>query len=118
GVSMQALIMRAQNLGIITDGQKRYLFRQLVAKHWIQREPVEIPPEKPRLLRKLAESIYGHSGSAELIAQRIDAPTPLLRPIIEAFASATEIRRNQSDPDAPQLPHREKVLKFKMREEH
>jgi Zn-dependent peptidase ImmA (M78 family)/DNA-binding XRE family transcriptional regulator len=92
GVSMQALVMRAFNLDIVTDGQRRYLFRQFVAKGWMRDEPVLIPSEKPRLLRKLAESAYGQSVDARTISARIDAPWHLIGPALDACATSTDLR--------------------------
>lgn len=58
-VSIQALIVRARDLGIVTDRQYRYLFEQLSSMGWRKVEPVSILPEKPRALRQMAEMLYG-----------------------------------------------------------
>jgi len=60
-VSMQALIMRARSLGIITERQHKYLFKQLTIRGWRKREPenLDVPVEKPRAPRKMAEIVYG-----------------------------------------------------------
>lgn len=92
GVSMRALIMRAFQLDVITDGQRRYLFRQMATKGWWEEEPVPIPSEKPRLLRKLAETIYGPNVEARNIAEPLAVPTHLFKPILTAYASASEVR--------------------------
>jgi Zn-dependent peptidase ImmA (M78 family)/DNA-binding XRE family transcriptional regulator len=57
GVSIQALIYRANDLGIITDRQYRYLFEQISIRGWKTREPanLDIPVEKPRALLKIVE---------------------------------------------------------------
>ena len=54
-VSMQALLYRASDLGLLTDNQKRYLLQQFNAMNIRRREPVEldIPKETPMLLRNL-----------------------------------------------------------------
>ena len=115
GVSMQALVMRAFNLGIITDGQRRYLFRQFVAKGWMQNEPVSIPPEKPRLLRKLAESAYGQSVDARNVATRIDAPWNLISPALAACATSTDIRTTQPSIETPTERTTGRLLSFRKR---
>lgn len=92
GVSIQAWIMRAFQLGIITDGQRRYLFRQMAARDWLRNEPVPIPPEHPRLLRRLAEALYGQTFDARVIAELVDGPVHLFKPILESYASASDLR--------------------------
>jgi Zn-dependent peptidase ImmA (M78 family) len=92
GVSMQALIMRAFQLQIITDGQRRYLFRQMAARKWMKDEPVVIPPEKPRLLRKLAESLYGPNFDIQAVADPGGIPSNLLKPILDAYATIADLQ--------------------------
>ena len=92
GVSMQAWIMRAFQLGIVTDGRRRYLFRQMAAKEWLRNEPVPIPPERPRLLRRLAEELYGQTFDVRKIAELVDGPVQMFRPIVESYASASDLR--------------------------
>ena len=49
---MQALIMRAYNLEIITRRQERYLFTQISSEGWRKQEPVELLRELPHLVRR------------------------------------------------------------------
>jgi Zn-dependent peptidase ImmA (M78 family)/DNA-binding XRE family transcriptional regulator len=60
GVPMQALIMRARGLKIITERQAKYLFAQLSAQGWRTREPanLDIKHELPNLVRDMIESKY------------------------------------------------------------
>lgn len=83
GVSIQALVMRAQKLGIITDRQRKYLFLQITARGWRKQEPVNIPAEKPRLLRKMAEELYGIPIDYKKLALAVGAPVKLVREIME-----------------------------------
>lgn len=64
GVSMQALIRRARDLDLITNRQYRYLFEQLSARGWRKREPsnLDLPEEKPQLVAKMIEEVYGSSN--------------------------------------------------------
>jgi Zn-dependent peptidase ImmA (M78 family) len=57
GVSIQTLIYRAHQLGIIADRQYRYLFEQISIRGWRTREPenLDIPVERSRTLRKIVE---------------------------------------------------------------
>jgi Zn-dependent peptidase ImmA (M78 family)/transcriptional regulator with XRE-family HTH domain len=61
GVSIQALVRRAHDLGIIANRQYRYLFEQLSARGWRTNEPsnLAVAQERPRALRKMAEVVYG-----------------------------------------------------------
>jgi Zn-dependent peptidase ImmA (M78 family) len=87
GVSVQALIMRGWNLGLISDTRKRSLFVQLSAKGWRKNEPVEVGHEAPLLLWTLLSRRYGprpYRRAAEELAihttvLRSIAPTPQRR---------------------------------------
>jgi Zn-dependent peptidase ImmA (M78 family)/transcriptional regulator with XRE-family HTH domain len=59
GVSMQALIERASELGVITSTQRTNLYKSLSAKGWRTREPVsdELPPEHARLPQDIGEAL-------------------------------------------------------------
>jgi Zn-dependent peptidase ImmA (M78 family)/transcriptional regulator with XRE-family HTH domain len=61
GVSIQALIMRARSLKIVTDRQTKYLFTQLSAQGWRTREPsnLDVKTELPKLVRSMIETRYG-----------------------------------------------------------
>jgi Zn-dependent peptidase ImmA (M78 family)/transcriptional regulator with XRE-family HTH domain len=72
GVSIQALVRRAYDLGVISERQYRYLFMQISSKGWRTEEPIPIAPEKPRLLKKMAEVLYGSSLPLERIAADAD----------------------------------------------
>jgi len=60
GVSMQAVIRKSHELGIITGRQYRYLFEQLSSRGWRTREPsnLDIPVEKPQVFLKMIEQLY------------------------------------------------------------
>ncbi|MCZ2076310.1 MAG: XRE family transcriptional regulator [Bryobacterales bacterium] len=59
GVSIRFLAKRADSLGLVTKNQFRYLMQQI--NGWGKLEPGDgdITPERPRLLRKMAEMAYG-----------------------------------------------------------
>jgi Zn-dependent peptidase ImmA (M78 family)/DNA-binding XRE family transcriptional regulator len=61
GVSMQALIRRARDVECVTERQYHYLMQQLGSRGWRTSEPsnLAIPVERPRLLRRMAELVYG-----------------------------------------------------------
>ena len=57
--SMQAIIMRLEQLGLIDSDKKTYLFKQLSFKKWIRNEPLDdkIPFEHPKLFNLFIESL-------------------------------------------------------------
>lgn len=115
GVSIQALIRRAEALLIITEGQRKYIEKQLVKKGWIRDEPVRIEPEKPRLLMKLAESLFGIPVDPARVASSTVAPVKLIKEILSAHASQSELARDGRSlgPPASEDPKRSRVLAFK-----
>lgn len=60
-VSIQMLVRRAKDLGIITQRRYTYLFEQISARGWRKAEPGEVPVERPRLYRQMAERLYGEN---------------------------------------------------------
>ena len=73
GLSMQAWIYRARDLGILADSAASRLFREFRQKGWHREEPGDpIPPEEPArmkrlVLRTLAEDLISESRAAELL---------------------------------------------------
>jgi Zn-dependent peptidase ImmA (M78 family)/DNA-binding XRE family transcriptional regulator len=87
-VSMQALAMRAHELSIITERQKRYLFQKMSARGWRVAEPssLMVPEEMPRAIRQMAEMAYGNPIAYGQLARDIDLPEDLLMDIIGEYA--------------------------------
>ncbi|ADI02550.1 MAG TPA: ImmA/IrrE family metallo-endopeptidase [Syntrophothermus lipocalidus] len=75
GVSVQFLVLRAYRLGLITQRQYKYLYQQIGAKGWRQKEPIDIPVEKPRLLRQLVETTYGVPMNFKQVASDTQLPS-------------------------------------------
>ncbi|RME45290.1 MAG: ImmA/IrrE family metallo-endopeptidase [Caldilineae bacterium] len=79
GLSMQAWIYRAKDLGILSETAAGRLFQQFRRQGWHRQEPGDaIPPEEPErmkrlVLRALAEDLISESRAAELLG------TPLPR---------------------------------------
>jgi len=100
GVSMQALIRRAYELQIVTERQYRYLFFQLSANGWRTREPenLDVQVEKPRLLRKMAEMIYGFPIDFRQMAAESHIGLGELKSIIALYADKSEVAgKNESN---------------------
>src|SRR5205823_9181759 len=65
-VSIQALIMRAGQLDLITSCRRESLFKQLSARGWRKDEPVIVHPEHPLLLWKLIDTAFGNTPAQAL----------------------------------------------------
>ena len=94
GVSIQALVRRAYNLGVISERQYRYLFMQISSKGWRTAEPIPIAAEKPRLLKKMAEVLYGSSLPLERIAADADMLPAEVSRILDLYAGAEKRPRS------------------------
>ncbi len=104
GVSVASLIRRASSLNLITQRQYHYLFQQLGGLGWKVREPaaLDIPIEKPRLLRKMVEIVYGNPINFTALAA-------------DSHVTAQELRRLLADYDegvSEEIQLKSNVLKF------
>lgn len=63
-VSMQAIIMRAKSLDLVTRSHEEYLWKQISAKKWRLREPPELDfaPERPTVVNNLVKIFRDHLG--------------------------------------------------------
>lgn len=59
GISIRALVKRSLDLRLISDDQRTSLEKQVFARGWGRQEPVEVPYERPVLLRRLIEEATG-----------------------------------------------------------
>lgn len=75
GVSMQAALMRARDLGYVDEAEYGRGMRRMSAAGWRTREPVEVgPPEVPRLLQTAVASLPAAGSSLDEIAERLGLP--------------------------------------------
>jgi Zn-dependent peptidase ImmA (M78 family)/transcriptional regulator with XRE-family HTH domain len=107
GVSMQALIMRAFDLNIINQWQKQRLFEQIGARGWRMREPanLDIPIEKPRALRQMAEIVYGKPINYARLAAESQLTVEMVRQVVEGYEEA---------PVPPVIEKSGKVIQMRM----
>src|SRR5260370_39992937 len=85
-VSLQALLQRGRSLGILDESRHRYVYTQISVKGWRKDEPVEIPLEKPRLLRQLFERVHG--SSYEALANDLGYRTEFVKDILSHYDAA------------------------------
>lgn len=99
GVSIQALVVRAYQLGIITQRQYTYLFQQLTKLGYRKREPenLDITAEKPRGLRKMAELIYGLPLNYEKIAADMDVSASMVKSLFDVYADKQDLERRPKE---------------------
>jgi Zn-dependent peptidase ImmA (M78 family) len=88
GVAIQTLVRRAADIEVITQRQYKYLMQQISARGWRLREPVDIPAERPRSLRKMAEVLYGNPIDYRRLAAEMDFPLSFVRELMEAHQPA------------------------------
>jgi len=120
GVSIQALIRCAYELGISSEGQYRYLSEQITKLGWRLREPenLDIPVEKPRLFRKLAEMTTGIPPSPRRLASMVCAGISLIEDVLAVHASRNDLPPSEKNRLSDALTDHstsqpENVLKFK-----
>jgi Zn-dependent peptidase ImmA (M78 family)/DNA-binding XRE family transcriptional regulator len=96
-VSIQALIRRCYDLHLVPERQYRYLFEQLAAKGWRTKEPsnLDVPIEKPRALRQMAELIYGQSIDYERMGADMHLSIPFLRQVIQDYAPSSAVEEER-----------------------
>lgn len=97
GVSMQALVMRAAGLEIITERQKSYLFMKISKAGWRTREPIDIPVERPVAFLQMAELAFGTPIDTRRVARELNISETLLMDFLalqDGYLS-TEVRRDR-----------------------
>jgi Zn-dependent peptidase ImmA (M78 family)/DNA-binding XRE family transcriptional regulator len=84
GVSMAFLAMRAASLTLITRNQHRYLIQEIRAKGWDMSEPgdEQAPHAKPRIVRKMAEMLYGNPVDLGKLSKDSGLSVRMLRDVL------------------------------------
>lgn len=82
GISIQALVLRANRIGAIDSDRMTSLYKQINARGWRQQEPVTVQPEAPALLGRLRRHLYGNQPLTDL-RRTFALSTVLLRPLLE-----------------------------------
>jgi Zn-dependent peptidase ImmA (M78 family)/DNA-binding XRE family transcriptional regulator len=83
-VSLQMLVRRACDVGLITQNQYRYLNQQVRVNGWTALEPGDelIIQPKPRLMRKMAELQYGRPVDTRRIGAEKGIPERLVAELL------------------------------------
>ena len=112
GVAIQALIVRSHRLELITPRKYKSLMQRLSARGWRLNEPLssQVPMERPRVVRQMAEAIYGRRIDYAKFATDVSYPENFIRDLMMAHAG--------KDPDEPRKaesiePSGNSVLRFR-----
>ena len=89
GISIQALIMRGSQLGLVDEARKTSLFKQISARGWRKAEPVPVHREQPALVWKLLTAKFGRSAVYQRAGDRLGIGALVLRSIAPQPASST-----------------------------
>ncbi|MES3035951.1 MAG: XRE family transcriptional regulator [Gemmatimonadota bacterium] len=82
GVSLQAIVRRARDLGIFSEATYRRAHVQIGQFGWRQVEPDEPPMEHPSLIRTAVEQIRMHGRSVDNIAADLPLGERLFREVV------------------------------------
>ncbi|MCA6095928.1 ImmA/IrrE family metallo-endopeptidase [Streptomyces sp. SCA3-4] len=93
GISIQALINRAHDLGHIDQARRESLCKQLAARGWRTNEPVVVHPEQPTLLRAMLGRKYGEPPSVIQAAEDLGLHPVLMRSLAPDMAADPAPRR-------------------------
>lgn len=104
GVSLQALTIRARDIGVISDRQCRYLFEQMSQRGWRKREPenLDVGVERPRALRQMAELVYGDPPDFSKMASDFDLTREFLATLLGPYNSSRAEKDKNKEGQAPQ----------------
>lgn len=103
-VSVQAMIYRCSDLGVIDENQFTNLYKQLSYRKWRTREPLDDPQqiaiEQPRLMRRAVELLLegGRKHPDELVADLGLSPA-----LIESFCNLPVGTLTKSQSSAPEI---------------
>ncbi len=88
GASIQFLAARSRQIEITTPNQYKYLMQQVSTRGWrtSKREPGDesVPQEKPQLLSRIIESMYGTPPDLKKMRRDMGVPMWLLRAIAKS----------------------------------
>jgi len=112
GMSIQAILRRLSDLGIINNSTYSAWCRTISAMGWRRQEPYQLAVEKPEWLkqnvyRAFAEGILNQKESEVLLGERIDDKTPLSLQRMRSFMklSIEERRRILADQAEKAVTH-------------
>lgn len=88
GVSIQAMILRAHELGRVSDWQKTNLFTQLSARGWRTVEPLALKPEHPKQFPKALTLAYGEPPQVRQLARDLAVSSNIAAALVGSIGAA------------------------------
>jgi Zn-dependent peptidase ImmA (M78 family) len=100
GVSINALAVRARDLNFLPRRRFESVMKEIAVRGWRLREPkhLDLPVERPRALRQMAEYIYGNPIDHERIAGDFNLSKTFVRAVLESCASFDDVNKRGSAP--------------------
>ena len=102
-VSLQMIVRRARDVGVIADHRYKTLMAQIGARGWRTNEPVQVPIERPRLIRQMVEMKYGPEIIRET-ANSLCITEQFAEEILKPFASASRLDRFEAGTEPYEYP--------------
>jgi Zn-dependent peptidase ImmA (M78 family)/DNA-binding XRE family transcriptional regulator len=92
GVSIQALLIRARELGIISPRQYKYLQSQISARGWRTHEPenLRVAPERPKAPTKIAELLFGSPLDVAKVAAATNRTEAFITAMLQAQGDSNQ----------------------------
>jgi len=91
GISMAAILYRARELNLISRRVHERLIIELTPFRTREPQGYDIPLEKPRALRQMAEMLYGSTMQVERIADDLALSVPFVRATLDRYAGEDDI---------------------------
>lgn len=100
GLSIQALLYRLRDLGIITESYYRRWCIEVNKLSWRKQEPLALPPERPRwlektVLRLLSEGALSRQDAREMLGDSVSLKEPLSAIERRAFMKLSPEKRRR-----------------------
>jgi Zn-dependent peptidase ImmA (M78 family)/transcriptional regulator with XRE-family HTH domain len=111
GVSIQAALVRAYQLGIVTERRYNTLYKEISIAKWRKKEPIYIPPEKPRALSKMAEVLYGENIDIVRVANDAGLEPLFVKQLLAAHATRADLQAAPPAQSAQILSFNEHVVR-------
>ena len=107
GVSLQALVMRASQLNLISQRRAQQLYVELSTIGLGRNDhPLAfVRVEKPRAFRRMAEEVYGNPVDVRCLALDFNLPLPLAAAMLGAHATREETVATVSDENHENVIH-------------
>jgi Zn-dependent peptidase ImmA (M78 family) len=100
GVSVQSLIRRARDLGVVDEARYMSLFRQVSARGERMNERFQLRREKPRAYRKMAEVLFG-DGSVKGLSELAAWTPEFAEDVLDRYATVSELPSRRRPVVAP-----------------